>query len=203
MVFKKVYLFLLAMMTSLAVSAQGLLPDFSTEAEPAWYQVQFKGGACLADQGTNQKVKTANKAAVDAQKWQFIGDKKSFKMKSKKGNYVDFANGRFTTSKKGCDLKIVEAGDFFEIGRVGQSNNMNQWGGAGAGKEIGEYNQGDNGNALSFVAMQVKLPKFSTAENEVWYFIQFRNAMKAFADQGLGKSVRTANPEPVEEQLWK
>ena len=203
MVFKKVYLFLLAMMTSLAVSAQGLLPDFSTEAEPAWYQVQFKGGACLADQGTNQKVKTANKAAVDAQKWQFIGDKKSFKMKSKKGNYVDFANGRFTTSKKGCDLKIVEAGDFFEIGRVGQSNNMNQWGGAGAGKEIGEYNQGDNGNALSFVAMQVKLPKFSTADNEVWYFIQFRNAMKAFADQGLGKSVRTANPEPVEEQLWK
>lgn len=50
MVFKKVYLFLLAMITSMTVSAQGLLPDFSTVENPVWYQVKFKtGGACLAD----------------------------------------------------------------------------------------------------------------------------------------------------------
>ena len=209
MVFKKVYLFLLAMITSMTVSAQGLLPDFSSEDAPIWYQVQFKaGGACLADQGNGKNLKTANKAGVDAQKWQFIGTKESFKMKSKKGFYVNFAGGKFTTSRTGIDLKMVKspnanASECFEIQRKSSSSSMNQWGGSGADKELGEWTAGDNNNPLTFVPMFVKLPDFSDDKKEVWYFIQFRNGMKAFADKGIGESVRTDNPEPVEEQLWK
>lgn len=209
MVFKKIYLFLLAMMTALATNAQGLLPDFSTEQSPVWYQVQFKtGGAYLTDKGANQKLQTAQKSADDSQKWQFIGTKDSFKMKSKSGRYVNFANDRFTTSTTGIELKLVKstyptALDCFEIQKKESNRSMNQFGGAGVGKELGEWNAGDPNNPLSFVPMNVKLPEFSDEKKEVWYFLQFRNQMKAFADKGLGECVRTENPEPVEEQLWK
>ena len=210
MVFKKVYLFLVAMIVSLAAQAQGLLPDFSTEDAPVWYQVQFKtGGACLTDMGSGQKLKTAAKSANDGQKWQFIGTKENFKMKSKKGNFVSFASDRFTTSKtSGIELKLVgstnaNASECFEIQKKTSNRSMNQFGGAGTGKELGEWTAGDPNNPLSFVPMFVKLPEFSTDEKTVWYFIQFRNGMKAFADKGVDECVRTDNPEPVEEQLWK
>ena len=209
MVFKKVYLFLLAMMTSMAASAQGLLPDFSTEDAPVWYQVQFKtGGACLADQGTGKQLKTANKAATNAQKWQFIGNKSSFKMKSMDGNYVNFSGGKFTTAKTGIDLKMIaspnaNASECFEIQRKSSNQSMNQFQGSGADRLLGEWTAGDNNNPLMFVPMFVKLPEFSDDKKEVWYFIQFRNGMKAFADMGIDKCILTDNPEPVDEQLWK
>ena len=209
MVFKKVYLFLLAMITSMTVGAQGLLPDFSTEDAPVWYQVQFKNGsACLADQGTGTKMKTAEKSANDAQKWQFIGNKNNFKMKSKKGNFVNFSDGKFTTAKNGIELKMIaspnaDAPECFEIQRMSSSSSMNQYQGAGKDRFLGEWTAGDPNNPVMFVPMFVKLPEFSDEKKEVWYFVQFRNGMMAIADQGVGKCVLTANPEPVEEQLWK
>ena len=209
MVFKKVYLFLLTMIASMAVNAQGILPDFSSEDSPVWYQVKFKaGGACLEDKGTGKLLKTAAKSGVDGQKWQFIGNKGSFKMKSKLGNYVGFNGEKFTTAKTGIDLKVIpssnaDASDHFEIQQKNSNSSMNQWGGAGADKDLGQWTAGDVNNPLVFVPMFVKLPEFSDDTKEVYYFLQFRNGMKAIADQGLGKSVLTENPEPVDEQMWK
>ena len=131
---------------------------FSTEEEPVWYQVQFKKeGANLADQGNGQKVKTATVAEVDAQYWQFIGTPESFVMKSKLGNYIYYKGDRFETSAtEKTDLDVFKSGEgHYEIGRTTTSAGFNQWGGAGAGKEIGEYNAGDAGNILRFILASI------------------------------------------------
>lgn len=41
MVMKKIYAFLIALFALTAVSAQGVLPEFSTTDAPKWYIVQF------------------------------------------------------------------------------------------------------------------------------------------------------------------
>ena len=64
---KKFYLLLCTLLGCLTGTAQGLLPEFSTEEEPMWYYVQFKAGsACLADNGAGQPLVTATKASADA-----------------------------------------------------------------------------------------------------------------------------------------
>ena len=131
---------------------------FSTEEKPVWYQVQFqKEGANLADQGNGQKVKTATAAEEEAQYWQFIGTPESFVMKSKLGNYIYYKGDRFETSAtEKTDLDVFKSGEgHYEIGRTTTSAGFNQWGGAGAGKEIGEYNAGDAGNILRFILASI------------------------------------------------
>ncbi len=178
---------------------------FSTEAEPVWYQVQFKAGsACLADQGTGNNLKTANQANVDAQKWQFIGTPNSFQMKSKAGNYVNFSNSRFTAAATGVELKFVPNGEsHWEIQRVGSSQCMNQHGSAGAGKELAEYNANDNNNPLWFILASAKLPKFSEGSTEIWYFILSSKGETILKDNGVGEAVRLAGAAPTDAMLWK
>ncbi len=203
---KKIYLFLIALLTGLSASAQGTLPEFSTEDAPVWYQVQFKtGSACLADQGAGQNLMTAVKAAADAQKWQFIGTKDNFLMKSKAGNYVNYGS-QFTTNTSGVALKIIESPSndgFFEIQRANSSQSMNQWGGAGAGKQLGEWTAGDTNNPLSFLVCSNIPPKFSTEGNEHWYFIQAKKGGTTLEDKGINNAVRLAATNPSNEQLWK
>ena len=167
--------------------AQAAALQFSTEAAPVWYQIRFdRGNAAIADQGANSNLKTVVSAPTeDAQQWQFIGDKDNFVLKSKLGNYVTY-NSKFQSGKPGVALYIVKAGDKYEIGRVGSDSHFNQWGGYGAGKEIGEYNAGDVNNPLNIYDLQgnavtVKvptpvgeLPKFSTDSETTWYFMQFK-----------------------------
>lgn len=210
MVFKKIYLLLIALLTCTGLHAQGILPEFSTTAAPQWFQIQFHtGSACLADQGAGQKLKTAAKSKTDGQLWQLIGSKDNFVLRSKKGNYANFNNGRFVANaSNGAQLKLVKssasgASACWEIQRVGQTNSMNQFGGAGNGKELGEWTAGDPNNPLVFLPMSVKLPLFSEGETEHWYFIQFKNQLNALADMGLGECVRTAAPDPSKGQLWK
>ena len=210
MVTKKIYLLLLAVLASIGLKAQILYPEFiSAEDDITWYQVQFNnGGNCISEYGNGKKLKVAAKAASDAQKWQFIGTKESFKMRSKNGFYVNYDGSRFTADKVGTELKLVVskvsgATDCFEIQRKSSDKSMNQWGGAKVGNEIGEYGS-DPGNPVRFIPMFVKAPNFCESVNEqtTWYFLQFRKEMKAFADMGVGNSIRTANPEPVDEQMW-
>ena len=206
---KKFYLLLCTLLGCLTGTAQGLLPEFSTEEDPMWYYVQFKAGsACLADNGAGQPLVTATKASADAQLWQFIGTQDNMKMKCKTGRYVNYANGRFTASTTGIALKLVastnsSATDCWEIQRQGSSSSMNQWGGAGAGKQLGEWTAGDTNNPLSFIATSTKLPEFSSESSEKWYFIQFCQGKNTLADKGLGEPARPALTEPSDEQLWK
>ncbi len=204
---KRIYFFLVALLAGLTVNAQGIPPEFSTEDNPVWYQVQFKtGSACLADSGaTVTNLKTAAKANNDLQKWQLIGTIDNFKMKSKAGRYVNFSGGKFTTASTGVALRLVESSvaGYWEIQRVGQSNCMNQWGGAGANKELGEWTAGDANNPLSFLPQSIDAPEFSTADTEKWYFIQCKGSGATLADLGVGEAVRLAATDPVDEQLWK
>ena len=180
---KKTYALLLVLFLCVTAAAQGVLPEFSTETDPVWYRVQFKtGGAFLADKGDGANLKTAAGSSSDAQKWQLIGTKSNFKMKSKSGRFVNWNGSMFTTSStNSVALKLVQstnasATDCWEIQRADGSQSMNQWGGGGAGKDLGEWTQGDPNNPLSFVATSTKLPTFSNDESETWYFIQIGRA---------------------------
>lgn len=170
---KKTYAFLMALFFCVAAAAQGLLPELSTEDNPVWYRVQFKtGSAFLTDKGNGAELQTAAGSSSDAQKWQLIGNKDNFKMKSKIGRYVNWNGSKYTASKTaGVALKIVQstnasATDCWEIQRASGSQSMNQWGGAGAGKTLGEWTLGDANNPLSFVATAAKLPVFSSGDTE-------------------------------------
>ncbi len=205
---KKIYLFLVVLFAGISAGAQ-VLPAFSTESEPIWYKVQFKeGSAYLADQGSGSNLLTATAADVDAQLWQLIGTQDDFVMKSKSGNYVNYSGSKFTTSTTGVALKLVAstasgAGNYWEIQRKSASGSMNQWGGAGAGKEIGEYGLGDVNNPLSFIATQAVLPQFSEGENETWYFLQFCNSGNVITDKGVGTAARLESATGMFTQLWK
>lgn len=207
---KRIYMFLFAVLTvCLSVGAQ-VLPTFSTEDDPVWYYVQFyTGSAYLEDQGSGYNILTASKEDSDAQKWQFIGTQSSFVMKSKLGNYVYYTSSYFkTNSSNKTTLKIVQstnssASTYWEIQRSSSSNSMNQWGGAGTGKSLGEWTAGDTNNPLTFLPASVSLPTFSDDENETWYFIQFNNGGYTLQDNGEGECIRTATADPIDAQLWK
>ncbi len=208
---KKIYLSLIALCATVLVDAQTVLPVFSSEAEPVWYYIQFKtGGACLSDKGSGSNLQTATKANADSQKWQFIGEQKSFYLKSKSGNYVNFANSRFTaSSSEKIALKLVEstnAAGGWELQRASSSSSMNQWGGAGSGKELGEWSAGDNNNPLDLVAASAILPIFSLEDGDPeWYFVEFAigSGNASLEDMGVGNNVNFKPYDYKDSQLWK
>ena len=183
-------------------------PVFSTEAEPVWYQIQFvTGSATLADQGTGSKLVTQTKAATDAQKWQLIGNAKSFKLKSKSGNYVGMNDVYFgaVSSDNAVDLCLYadDTNGCYEIGRVGLSTRMNQWGGTGAGKNLGEWSSGDANNRLDFIATSAIPPVFSNDADEEWYFVQWCNSGNVLQSNGLAQPCLQGTAEPTNNKLWK
>ncbi len=188
--------------------------QFSTVESPVWYQVKFTtGGAYLADQGADAEVKTANQADVDEQKWQLIGDKDNFTMRSKAGNYLAFSNSFYRTGSTGVAMALYVAGSNYEIGRVGVSNHLNQYQGTGAGRRLSEWNAGDKNNLLCFYdlagdvatlpADPVELPEFSNGDTDYWFFLRFARGGNSMESKGIGNSVVRAKARPVDEMLWK
>ncbi len=196
--------------------------QFSTTDAPVWYQVRFtREGAAIADQGVGKNLKTAESdITADSQLWQFIGDHENFTMRSKSGNYVAYSGSRFASAAEATPLYIIASGhadnrDAYEIGRVGSAKHFNQWGGYGAGMEIGEYNANDINNPLKIydtngtvqnivVPTPVgELPEFSTADNEVWYFMQWKKGGNCLQSMGAGKSAVRATPIPDNSMMWK
>ncbi len=176
---------------------------FSTEEEPVWYQVQFKAGSCyIADQGSGSNLKTKAASDEDAQYWQFIGDPESFYMKSKNGNYVYYANSRFATSSTDkTELYVAKSSSegYYEIGRVGSNNTFNQWGGAGADKELGEWTKGDTNNPLQFVETPAF---FSTEEAPSYWWVEFFTGNALLEDKGAGNNVMTGAKAYTDSKLW-
>ncbi|MCF0188707.1 MAG: glycoside hydrolase family 95 protein [Bacteroidaceae bacterium] len=203
---KKVFIALAMVFAAIAAHAQ-MLPEFSTADNPVWYQIQFKtGSACLADKGSGANLQTATKGSGDAQKWCFIGDNENgFKMLSKAGRYVGFSGGRFTgtTADNAVLMQMKDSDGYWELHRVGSSNYMNQWGGSGAGKELGEWSFGDTNNPVSFLLASAVLPKFSDSENEYWYFIQYCNGDYTIESQGVNTNCLTSTVDYNSKQLWK
>ncbi|MGM9694994.1 MAG: glycosyl hydrolase family 95 catalytic domain-containing protein [Alloprevotella sp.] len=182
---------LLCLVASLTVGAAPVAPTFSaTEDEDAtWYYVRFNAGVkcCLTDQGSgNLKIQVYDPAIADRQQWRLIGTADGFLLKSKAGNYVNFASSRFTTSTTGTSLSLVEYTYFYEIHRVentDNTNNMNLNGGSNAGRELAEYTAGDGNNKLSFVSVaemqsmyEAALPQITDLEEPMWYYLKLTNS---------------------------
>ena len=191
---------------------------FSTEAAPVWYQVIFKNGGCaLTDKGNEAEVKTATKDVTSsAQYWQFIGTPESFYMKSKEGNWLGTLtdNGtlfyKATTEANKVELSVFTTSNTsyagaYEIKRVGQTNCMNMYQGAGDGKKLSEWTAGDGGNPVTFMAEPaeiVPLPYFSTEDAPEYWWIQFCQGSAVIADQGADANVQTATKAYTDAQLW-
>ena len=185
---------------------------FSTEKNPVWFQVQFKNqGAYITDKGDGNKLLTAASTADDTQYWQFIGTPESFYMKSRSGNYEYYTNSRFTassTNKTELDIVKSNADGYYEIGQTNTTDCINQNGGAGTGKELGQWTLNDPNNPLRFIeepAEIVPLPYFSTEAAPKYWWINFCNggAMLAGPESAESALAVTAAKAYNDNQLWQ
>ena len=210
-VMRKLSLFFFALFATMLANAQGVLPEFSTAENPVWYSVQFKTGNAYLSDGAGSKMTTVASASSPNEQFQFIGNQSSFKMKSKAGYWVYVTNSRFSstqTESNAAELAIINgsAEGYFEIQRKSNSGSaMNQWGGTGVGKELGEWTTGDANNQLSFNEISVKWPEFSNESQEQYYFIRMRRGNRCLGTSTNGEDsyIRTYAADPVDTQLWK
>lgn len=154
---KKHLLILLSILFSFKIAAQ-TEPVYSTDGNETWYYIQFQnGGAVLEDMGDNAKLLTKAAAKTDNQLWKVVGTKTSCTITSKNGRSIYYEGGRFgTSSTKKATLNLYSTTNAsykpaWEIQQeAGQS--MNQWGGAGINKELGQWSANDVNNPLLFVS---------------------------------------------------
>ncbi len=193
---KRFYLLLAAIFAFTAINAQS--PTFSTEEAPVWYYIQFKtGGAILGDQGAGNNLKTMQ-ASESPNQWALIGNSSNFYLKNRWGNYAYFTGSRFTASATNkTQLKLISSPNYngyFEIQRTTSSSSMNQFGGAGTGRELGEWTAGDVNNPISFVT---EMPKpefdiFSYEDSPRYHYVQFANGGNVLQDNGSDTNITTA-----------
>ena len=205
---KRILAFTLLLISALTMSAQGTMPVFTTAGQDtSWYYIQFqKGSNVLSDPGTDgAKLITATKSAADSKKWALIGTKDNFRLVSRLGSRVIYSDSRFCSSKTadGATFRLINGSGCWEIQRTNSSYCMNQWGGTATGVQLGEWSAGDGNNGLNFVIAEAQVPKFSTDEEEHWYFIEFARESNTILDQGSGTNAVLAKADPVDGQLWK
>lgn len=197
---------LLCLVASLTVGAAPVAPTFSAteDGDATWFYIRFNAGVkcCLTDQGSsnNLKIQCYDPAKADQQQWRLIGTADGFVLKSKAGNYVNFASSRYTANTSGISLSLVVSGDFYEIHRVdntSNTNNMNLHASTDPGTELAEYNAGDGNNKLSFVSVAdmqslfaASLPQITELEEPIWYYLKLINSGDAWlVDAGASAKV--------------
>lgn len=209
---KRIYLFLTALFVCLWASAQSTAPEFSTEADPVWYAVKFKTGEHYLSGPNGAKMVTTSTAASDNQKFQFIGNIEGFKMKNKAGQWVTFSDSRFAmtaTAGSAVELDLVAGAQdgYFEIGRKGENNRMNQWGGTAVGVQLGEWSKGDANNQLFFEPLSVVWPQFAESADAEgrYYMIKFLKVGNCvgLSTNGEDNCVRVYPAARVDGQCWK
>ncbi|GHT03020.1 hypothetical protein AGMMS49525_07430 [Bacteroidia bacterium] len=182
-----------------------------------WYYIQFRNGnGVLQDMGNNTQLMTQTKRLTNAddQLWKITGSEDRYIIEGKSGRKISFSSDRFqTSSSSSVELKLFSTTNAtyapaWEIQRRTASSSMNQWGGAGAGKELGEWTAGDNNNPLLFVAvneLQIMMPVISSDDNsnETWYYINFKNGGNMIQDMGDNANLLTQKPTATDKQLWK
>lgn len=138
------------------------------DASETWYYIQMSnGGAVLTTQGEENLLITAEaqKSKKDSQLWKkVIGSDNRYTFVSRSGQtmYYDTTTGKFKTTATptaGYAFQIVTTTNTtyqgsYEIfvNDLGSSQAyLNQWGGAGIGKNLGCWYAGDNNNPLIFI----------------------------------------------------
>lgn len=219
---KKITLLVLTMLFSAITYAQKVFPTVSTPGNEVWYYIQFErpGGSpakqgVIQDMGEGASVLTKQaRLDTDAQLWKVTGSQFSYKITNKLGRSLAFSGGLYkaaAASTLGVSIDNSANTTYpngYEI--YGSSKWMNQNGGGGFERTLGEYNQGDQGNVLNFrLAADVVgglepklvsvLPTVGTS-----YHIKFRNGNGVLTDMGAGNLVNTTMPrEGDTSQLWK
>jgi len=164
---KKILMTLLSALTAMVAFAGTTFPTVSTAGNEVWYYIQMQNGmGVLASQGEGNNLITAEplKASRATQVWKVVAAAGSrYQMVSPEGQimYYSTSNSRFKTSTAPADgyssFKIVNTNSSsyqgFEIyvDQMGGSAYMNQWAGAGIGRELGCWSYGDNNNPLQFI----------------------------------------------------
>ena len=154
-----VFSFIILSLYTLYSSAQ-TLPTFSTNDAETWYIIQFRNGnAALADKGEDANLMTVDiDKNNEAQLWKVTGTQTDCEIISKAGRHIYYNGSRFAASASQTgNLKLVATTNAtytpaWEIQAAATSGkSINQWGGAGAGKELGAWNAGDPNNPLLFI----------------------------------------------------
>ena len=204
---KQFLTFLLCLVTSLTAGAAPVAPTFSAteEGDATWFYIRFNAGVkcCLTDEGSseNLKVQCYDPAKADRQQWRLIGTADGFVLKSKAGNYVNFASNRYTANTSGISLSLVVSGDFYEIHRVDNTSNTNNMylnASTEPGTQLAEYNAGDGNNKLSFVSVAdmqnlftAALPQITELEEPIWYYLKLINRGDSWlVDEGASAMVK-------------
>ena len=153
---------------SMAAYAAGL-PTASTADNPVWYFVKFMNGSCVLQAGNSgAQVATANQTGDDAQLWRVEGSSSAgYKFISRNGmtlyTNTTAVNGMFYSSTKPSSntlftIKAATLNGYTDGFTISPKANggvyMNQWGGAGAGKQLGLWSSVDSNCPLQFQTVE-------------------------------------------------
>ena len=175
---KNLFLFSLLLMTGQMLCAQNL-PTFSTAESEKWYVIRFcRGEAALQDQGEGNPLQTADiDKKDDNQLWKIVGSQENCEIISKAGRHIYYNGSRYAASaSKSGELQLFATTNStyapaWEIqSKAIAGKSMNQWGGSGAGRELGSWDAGDVNNPLLFVE-PAELPETDPHPSKLseWY----------------------------------
>ncbi len=170
---KRALLLLVAFLGTTILSAQ-TMPTISTADNEVWYYIQFTTGkAVIQDMGNNKKVIT--KEAIKDEKSQLwkitkVLNKENYRFTNQLGRSLKLSGGRFVaTDGTGNAFEFVHTtyeqykDKSWMLQRVGAVGQVNQFGGQGVNRELGEWeNLGDHGSCLEFRLpedLKFKVPK--------------------------------------------
>lgn len=199
----------------------------SNDNNSYWYYLQFAAsGNVLASNGSNVATAVAKATKGDSQLWKAVwtdSTKTHYYLVNKAGQKLKLnsdinskSNARFVTATDGTALllfpsKNTEFAGCYELSTDSTAaNSMNQVGQLAAGQAVGVWTKGDRNNVLRYVAeddmpFAAKLPKSSTADKPLWYYIQFQNKGLVLASNGNGAATVLANSSTKSgnTQLWR
>ncbi len=164
---KKLYTIIFFLGSMMPLLAQATFPSVSNGTSEYWYYIQMQNGmGVLTAQGEGQNLMTAeaveNKAA--SQQWKVVAAMGNrYQLISKGGLVMYFSIDKFKTAATPTDgysaFQIVTTthstyqGYEIYVDQLGSASAyLNQWGGAGYGRELGCWTKGDPNNPLSFIA---------------------------------------------------
>lgn len=154
----------LLLFVTLVTFAKQQFPTISTQKNTVYYYLQMQNGkGVITAQADNQKVVTAMPTAKQKskQRWKVLKTNNKYTFVNADGQTLFYNNStqRFCASKNANGIKeltIVESANStyhgFEISTTGNGRSfLNQWGGAGIGKDLGLWDKNDPNNPLLFV----------------------------------------------------
>lgn len=166
---KKLYTIVCLLMSMMPLMAQTTFPNVSNGSTEYWYYIQMQNGmGVLTVQGENQNIVTAEavEKKASSQQWKIVASTGNrYQFISRGGQVMYYAGDKFKTSASPTSgysaFQIVTTthstykGYEIYVDQLGSSAAyLNQWGGAGFGRELGCWTKGDPNNPLAFVAIE-------------------------------------------------